>query len=91
MTSTRRVSGSGGRMWTSTQKIKIRVHGHHTVFSSCKEFGIIFTRISSLDRKKVEIFLQYNLFLSQFNTVSHVDACGQGGRGVKNLIFLWTS
>jgi len=27
-------------MWTSTQKIKIRVHWHHPVFFSCKEVGI---------------------------------------------------
>src|SRR6218665_3535115 len=61
MTSTRRGSGSGGRMWTgrgsspmwtSTQKIKIRVHRRHTVFFSCKEVGVFFTRISSLNRKK---------------------------------------
>jgi len=50
-------SGSGGRMWTggsrpmctSTQKIKIRVHWHHPVFFSCKEVGVFFTQISSLD------------------------------------------
>src|SRR6218665_1839481 len=39
-------------MRTSTQKIKIRVHRRHTVFFSCKEVGIFFTRISSLDKKK---------------------------------------
>jgi len=65
--------GSGGRMWTgegvhrsspmwtSTQKIKIRVHWCHTVFFSCKKVGIFFTKISSLDRKKVEIFLWFKL------------------------------
>src|SRR6218665_2703702 len=47
MTSTRRwrVSGSGGPMWTggsspmwtSTQKIKIRVHTRYPVLFSCKE------------------------------------------------------
>ena len=75
MTSTRRGRGSGsgepcGRgergsspMWTSTQKIKIRVHWRHTVYFSCKEVGVIFTRISSLDRKKVEIFLRYKLVI----------------------------
>jgi len=69
MTSTRRGGGGGqaqvdacGRgeggpapMWTSTQKIKIRVHWCHTVFFSCKEVGVVFTRISSLDRKKVDL------------------------------------
>ena len=74
MTSTRRGSGSGGRMWTgggggsspmwtSTQKIKLKVHWRHTVFFSCKEVGVFFTRISSLDRKKVDIFLQYKLVI----------------------------
>jgi len=29
-------------MWTSTQKIKIRVHWRHTVFFSCKEVGVFF-------------------------------------------------
>jgi len=62
-TSTRRGSGEGVRprwthvdgeresspMWTSTQKIKIRVHWRHPVFFSCKEVDIFFTRISSLD------------------------------------------
>jgi len=67
MTSTRRGRGSGpcGRMWTggggspmwtSTQKIKIRVHWRHTVFFSWKEVGVFFTRISSLDRKKWKFF-----------------------------------
>jgi len=36
-------------MWTSTQKIKIRVHWRHPLFFSCKEVGVFFTRISSLD------------------------------------------
>ena|SRR6218665_2438322 len=75
MTSTRRGRGvrlrwthvDGGRgsspMWTSTHKLKIRVHWRHTVFFSCKEVGIFFTRISSLDRKKVEIFLRYKLVI----------------------------
>src|SRR6218665_1791975 len=76
MTSTRRgegvrlrwtSAGGGGRgsspMWTSTQKIKIRVHRCHTVFFSCKEVGVLFTRISSLDRKQVEIFLRYELVI----------------------------
>jgi len=58
MTTTQRGGGGqahvdGGRgsspMWTSTQKIKIRVHWHHPVFFSCKEVGLFFTRISSLD------------------------------------------
>jgi len=49
ITSTWRGSGSGGRMWTgegvkpmwtSTQKIKIRVNWRHPVFLSCKEVGI---------------------------------------------------
>jgi len=49
-----RGSGSGGCMWssplwTSTQKIKIRVCWRHPVFFSCKEVGVFFTRISSLD------------------------------------------
>ena len=52
------VDGGGGssQMWTSTQKIKIRVHWRHTVFFSCKEVGVFFTRISSLDRKKWKFF-----------------------------------
>jgi len=58
MTSTRRGgggSGSGGRgrgvspMWTSTQKIKIRVHWRHPVFFSCKEVCVFFIRISSFN------------------------------------------
>ena len=57
----------GGRgsspMWTSTQKIKIRVHWRHTLFFSCKEVGVLFTRIWCLDRKKVEIFLRYKLVI----------------------------
>jgi len=36
-------------MWTSTQKIKIRVHWCHPVFFLCKEVDILFIRISSLD------------------------------------------
>jgi len=36
--------------WTSTQKIKIRVHWRQPVFFSCKEVGVVSTRISSLDR-----------------------------------------
>src|SRR6218665_3805299 len=51
MTSTRsgegvrlRWTGGGGSspMWTSTQKIKIRVHRRHSVFFSCKEVGVFF-------------------------------------------------
>ena len=35
--------GEGSRpMWTSTQKIEIRVHGRNTVFFSCKEVGAFF-------------------------------------------------
>ena len=50
MTYTRRDGGRGSSsMWTSTQKIKIRVHWRHPVFFSCKEVGVFFTRISSLD------------------------------------------
>jgi len=55
MTSTRMGSGSGGRgrgsnpMWTSTQKIKIRVHRRHPVFFSCTEVGVFLNKISSLD------------------------------------------
>src|SRR6218665_574805 len=72
MTSTRRGEGvrlrwthvDGGRgsspMWTSTQKIKIRVHLRHTVFLSCKEVGVFFNRISSLDRKKWKFFCDIN-------------------------------
>ena len=69
MTSTRRgvrlrwthVDGGEGSspMWTSTQKIKIRVHWCHTVFS-CKEVGVFFARISSLDRKKWKFFCDIN-------------------------------
>src|SRR6218665_1418615 len=54
-------------MWTSTQKIKIRVHWRHTVFFSCKEVGVFFTRILSLDRKNVEIFLRYKLVIQITN------------------------
>src|SRR6218665_2067663 len=53
MKSTQRGSGPSRRMqaavssiWTSTQKI--RAHIRHPVFS-CKEVGISFTRISSLN------------------------------------------
>src|SRR6218665_64559 len=47
-------------MWTSTQKIKIRAHRRHTVFFSCKEVGVFFARISSLDRKKWKFFCDIN-------------------------------
>src|SRR6218665_1309601 len=54
----------GGRgsspMWTSTQTIKIRAHRRHTVFFSCQEVGVFFTRISSLDRKKRKFFCDIN-------------------------------
>ena len=75
MTSTRMGEGvrlrwthvDGGRgssaMWASTQKIKIRVHWRHTVFFLCKEVGVFFARILSLDRKKVETFLRYKLVI----------------------------
>jgi len=48
-------SGSGGcmwtgssPMWTSTQKIKIRVHWCHPVFFLCKEVGVFFLSEFSL-------------------------------------------
>ena len=75
MMSTRRGKGvrlrwMGGfsPMWTSTQKIKIRVHWRHTVFFPCKEVGIFFTRILSLDRKKWTFFCDYwyKLLIVQF-------------------------
>ena len=72
MTSTRRGRGlgSGGRMWTGGggpapccgcphRKLKW-VHWRHTVYFSCKEFGVFFTRISSLDRKKWKFFCDIN-------------------------------
>jgi len=43
-------------MWTSTQKMKIRVHWRYPVFFSCKEVGVFFTRISSLDGIKTGTF-----------------------------------
>ena len=49
-----------------TLKIKIRVHWRHTVFFSCKEVFVFFTRISSLDRNKVEILLRSKLLIVQF-------------------------
>jgi len=54
--------GGGGSspMWKSTQKIKIRVQWRHIVFFSCKEVGIFFTRILSLDRKKWKFFCDIN-------------------------------
>ena len=74
MTSTRRgrgdklrwthVDGGGvgsSPMWTSTQKIKIRVHLRHTVFFSCKEVGVFFLPEFRLwTEKKVEIFCDIN-------------------------------
>src|SRR6218665_3209307 len=79
-------TGEGSRpMWTSTQKIKIRVHGCHTVFFSCKEVGIFFTRISSLDRKKVKICLRYKLVISitkslnKLESYSRISALGPVG------------
>jgi len=50
MTSTRRGSGSGGRMWSAPCGRPHRAHWHHLVFSSCKEFGRFFTRILFSDR-----------------------------------------
>ena len=47
-------------MLTSTQKIKISVHWRHIVFFSCKEVGVFFTRISSLERKKWKFFGDIN-------------------------------
>ena len=38
-----------------------KLNWRHTVFFSCKEVGVSFTKILSLDRKKVEIFLRYKL------------------------------
>jgi len=32
--------GGSSPMWTSTQKIIIRVHWHHLLFFSCKEVGV---------------------------------------------------
>src|SRR6218665_2593560 len=75
MTSTRRgeevrlrwthVDGGRGSspMWTSTQKIKIRVHRRHTVFFSCKEVGVFFYQNFVFGQKKVEIFLRYKLVI----------------------------
>jgi len=50
-------------MWTSTQKINIRVHWRHPLFFSCKEVGVFFTRILSLDGIKVDIFRRYKLII----------------------------
>ena len=65
ITSTRRGrgSGSGGRVWTGVKphvdvhtKLKLESTDVILSFFSCKEFGIFFTRISSLDGIKSGIF-----------------------------------
>src|SRR6218665_3559038 len=44
--------GWSSPMWTSTQKIKIRVHSRHTVFFSCKEVGVFFYQNFVFGQKK---------------------------------------
>src|SRR6218665_2766817 len=68
MTSTRRGEGvrlrwthvDGGRgsspMWTSTQKIKIRVHRRHTVFFSCKVCDVFLPEFRLWTEKKWKFF-----------------------------------
>ena len=51
--------GASSPMWTSTHKIKIRVHWRHSVFS-CKEVGVFINRISSLDWIKWKFFGNIN-------------------------------
>ena len=82
------VDGVGGSspMWMSTQKIKIRVHWRHPVFFSCKEVGVLYTRISSLDGIK-EIFRRYKLvikiinssILNKLQSCSRISALGPEG------------
>ena len=45
----------------------MRVHWHHPVFFSCKEVGVFFTIISSLDGIKVDIFWRYKLVIKVIN------------------------
>jgi len=48
--------GGSSPMWTSTQKIKIRVHQRHTVFFSCKEVGIFLPEFRLCTEKKWKFF-----------------------------------
>src|SRR6218665_2235816 len=66
MTSTRGGGGSGGRIWTGVgsspcgrphRKLKLE---STDVILSCKEAGVFFTRISSLDGKKWKFFCDIN-------------------------------
>ena len=69
--------GGSSPMWTFTQKIKIRVHWHRKLklestdvilpSSHAKKLAF-FIRISSFDRKKVEIFLRYKLVIQITNS-----------------------
>ena len=58
-----REGGGSCPMWTSTQKIKIRLHWRNTVFFSCKEVGVFFYQNFVFGQKKVEIFLRYKLVI----------------------------
>src|SRR6218665_983023 len=72
-----RGSGSGGRMWTGEGVVqppcgrphrKLKLESTDVILSSshAKKLVSFLTKISSLDRKKVEIFLRYKLLIVQF-------------------------
>jgi len=67
MTSTRRGGGVQAQVDACGRgegvQPHVDVHTENSVFFSCKEVGVFFTRISSLDRKEVEIFVRYKLVI----------------------------
>src|SRR6218665_3539182 len=73
VTSTRRGvrlrwTGGGGPAPCGRPHRKLKLESTDVILSSshAKKLASFFTRISSLDRKKVEIFLRYKLLIVQF-------------------------